>query len=155
MICDYSSGSWWFRPSSDRLGRENGKTLLISDVRWLGSGKRLATTTGLWSRLSLSQLGFLKAIHGALVSSTTFSLKVVMRLFLDPVGRLIGWWAGKDPLQEPFQGQESLGSGSKGLGGSHMWDSLSDLKITGYTPLKETLRRRGEGTGTGFTGGDD
>lgn len=154
MTCDYSSGSWWSRPSWDRVGQEKGRTCLISHVRFLGLRKRQERMMGLKSKPSLSPLGLVRGILGAPLSCITFFPRVALRLYRGLVGRLIGYPEANGQLPESFRLPECLESGSKAYDEWHMWDLSKEMKVNGYSLSKEIPRRKGAGTGTDAIGDD-
>jgi len=154
MTWDYSSGSWWSRPSVDRVGQEKGRTSLISHVRFLGLKKRQERMMALRSKHSLSLLGFLKGILGALHSSITFFPRAVLRLYRGLVGRLVGYPEANGHLPESFRLPECLESGSKAYDEWHMWDLSKKTKVNGYSLSKGIPHRKEAGTGTDAIGDD-
>jgi len=155
MTCDYSSGSWWSRPSWNRVGQEKGRTCLISHVRFLGLKKKQETMMGLKSKPFLSPLDFIRGILGALHSSITFFPRVALRLYRNLVGRLIGWLGANDRLPEQFRLPESLESGSRAFDEWRMWALSKKMKVNGYSLSKGIPLRKEAGTGTDAIGDDD
>lgn len=154
MTWDYSSGSWWSRPSVDRVGQEKGRTCLISHVRFLGLKKRQERMMALKSKPSLSLLGLVRGILGVLHSCITFFPRVALRLYRSLVGRLIGLSEANGQLPESFRLPECLESGSKDYAEWPMWELSKEMKVNGYLLSKGIRRRKEAGMGTDAIGDD-